>query len=370
MLVRSLTLVLPLLARLTVCTQLRSATSAFSTSSASCASSSTTAAAMATMKAVRVNAFGGPEVLQVEDVPIPTPAADQVLVKIMAAGVNPIETYIRAGNRPGVVKLPYTPGHDAAGIVVKTGEAVKNVKEGDRVYVTGSATGTYAQYCLTAGGSAHVMPDNVTFEQGAAVNTPYRTAYRALFTAARATYGQTVLIHGATGGVGVAAVQLALAAGLQVFGTAGTDEGLEAVRKEGVQHVFNHRDPKHFDEILAATGGAGVNIILEMAAHTNLGNDLPILSRGGIVVVIGNRGPVQVDARNLMSRDAWVTGIALESVTLGGPDTVALSSGLRTGKIKPLVGNVYPLAQAKEAHVDVIEHATGSAGKIVIQPWA
>ncbi|MEO6182165.1 MAG: NADPH:quinone reductase, partial [Verrucomicrobiota bacterium] len=181
------------------------------------------------MKSIRVHQFGGPEVLTLEDICIPQPAANQILVRVRAIGVNPVETYIRAGTYPILPALPYTPGKDAAGVIESVGNGVKSIRVGDRVYISGTSTGSYAEFALCEVDDVHSLPENISFAQGAAINTPYATAYRALFQRAKALAGETVLVHGASGGVGTAATQMARAAGLIVFGTAGTERGEKLV---------------------------------------------------------------------------------------------------------------------------------------------
>ena len=223
------------------------------------------------MKAIRVHQTGGPEVLRLEEVPQPAPGEKQVLVRIKAAGVNPVETYIRSGIYPKTPPLPYTPGSDGAGTVELAGADVKSVAAGDRVYLTGSLSGTYAEFALCSEDQIQRLPEAISFEQGAALYIPYATAYRALCQKAGARLGETVLIHGASGGVGIAATQLAKAAGLRIIGTAGTEEGRKVAAAEGAQHVLDHRDPSYLDQIKSLTGGAGVDLILEMLANVNLG---------------------------------------------------------------------------------------------------
>src|SRR5262245_29420172 len=263
------------------------------------------------VKAIRVKEVGGPEVLQLEEVQTPQPGPGEVVVRIHAAGVNPVETYIRAGTYARLPNLPYTPGNDAAGVVEQVGADVSEFKAGDRVYIAGSLSGTYAEFALCRKEQVHPLPANVSFEQGAAMGTPYATAYRGLLQRAVAEPGETVLVHGASGGVGNAAVQLARAHGLRVFGTAGSEEGLKLAREQGAHKVFDHRAPEHFEQIMKATGGHGVNVILEMLANVNLGKDLTILAKGGRVVIIGSRGPVEINPRDTMQRDADVRGMIL-----------------------------------------------------------
>src|SRR5262245_63051058 len=165
------------------------------------------------MKAIRVHKFGGPEVMQIEEVPTPKPAANHVLVKIHAAGVNPAYTYARTGNYAILPQLPYTPGTDGAGVIESIGEGVNKVKPGDRVYLAKNVTGSYAEYALALESQVYRLPDKNSFAEGAGVFIPYGTAYHALHHQAQAKGGETVLIHGASGGVGIAAMQIARAMG-------------------------------------------------------------------------------------------------------------------------------------------------------------
>src|SRR5207244_6330308 len=320
------------------------------------------------MKAIRVHEFGGPEVLRLEEVPAPRPGAGQVLVRIHAIGVNPVETYIRAGTYARLPALPYTPGNDCAGVIEQVGPGVNEFKAGDRVYTGGSLTGsTYAEFTLCKTAQVHRLPQNVSFAQGAAMGTPYATAYRGSFQRAEAKPGETVLVHGASGGVGTAAGQLARARGLRVFGTAGSDEGLKLAREQGAHEVFDHRADDHFGEVMKATGGRGVDVIVELLANVNLGNDLTILAKGGRVVVIGSRGRVEIDPRDTMQRDADVRGMVLPNTR---PEELAsihaaLVAGLENGTLRPAIGKELPLAEAGEAHRVVME--SGAFGKIVLR---
>src|SRR5262245_50182025 len=177
------------------------------------------------MRAIVVKEFGSPEVMKLEDVPDPVPGPGQVLIRVHAVGVNPVETYLRAGTYARKPNLPYIPGSDAGGTVEKVGAGVTAFKAGDRVYTQG-ATGGYAQWLVCEEALAHPLPERVSFAQGAALGVPYSTAWRALFMRAKARAGETLLVHGASGGVGIAAVELGRSHGLRVIGTAGTTEGV------------------------------------------------------------------------------------------------------------------------------------------------
>jgi NADPH2:quinone reductase len=242
------------------------------------------------------------------------------------------------------------------------------VKPGDRVYTSGTLTGAYAEYTLALEEQVHRLPDNISFEQGAGVWVPYGTAYHALHHFAKARAGETVLVHGASGGVGTAAIQIARAMGMTVFGTAGTDKGLKLIKREGAHQAFNHRSGGQHEEIMRASGGKGINVILEMLANVNLGGDLKMLALEGRVVVIGSRGDVTITPRDLMARRASVRAFTLWAAQ---PAEVAeihagLFAGLENGTLRPVVGKKLPLSDAARAHIEILE--PGAAGKIVLVP--
>ncbi len=324
------------------------------------------------MKAILARAFGGPEVLKLEDVPDPSAGKGQVRVRIHAIGVNPYDTYMRAGGYAITPDLPYTPGADAAGVIDQVGDGVAGWGAGDRVYISGTATGkahgAYAAIAVCEAAQVHRLPARISFAQGAGLFVPYVTAWRALFGRANARAGDTVLVHGASGGVGIAATQFAVAAGLTVIGTAGTDEGLVVVTRQGARHAFNHRSAGYLDQITSATGGRGPDVILEMLANVNLDHDLTIVAPGGRIVVIGNRGRVEIDARKIMGKDCAVYGLALWGIPLDEVRRAheAISAGLDSGTLNPVVGKEMPLADAAKAHVAVM--APGAHGKIVLIP--
>lgn len=319
------------------------------------------------MQAIRVSAFGGPEVLKVEEVPDPRPGAGEVLVRVKAAGVNPYDAYMRAGTYAVTPPLPYTPGSDAAGVVEAAGVGV-DLKKGQRVYTSGTLTGAYAELALCRRSQVQPLPEGVSFAQGAGVWVPYATAYRALFQLARARPGETLLIHGASGGVGLAAVQFGRAAGMTIIGTAGSAAGLDLVRQQGAHHAVNHRGPDYLAEIRDLTGGAGVGVILEMLANVNLGHDLTLLARRGRVVVIGSRGTVEVNPRDIMARESTVLGMVLWQLPEAEAPEIyaALQAGLAGGTLRPVVATELPLASAPEAHRRILE--PGARGKIVLIP--
>lgn len=319
------------------------------------------------VKAIRVHQFGDPDVLKLEEAPTPSAGAGQVLVKVQAVGVNPVETYQRSGSNPAI-QLPWTPGMDAAGVVEAVGAGVTGLQAGDRVYTSDTLTGSYAEFALSNQTTVHRLPANLSFQQGAAINIPYATAYRALHHRARALAGEVVLIHGASGGVGVAATQMARAAGLTVIGTGGTEAGRKLVAEQGAHHVVDHRDSGYLEQILQLTGGRGVDIILEMLANVNLGKDLTVLAKHGRVIVIGSRGNVEITPRELMKRDADIRAMTLFNASASELASIhaALGAGLENGTLRPVVGREMRLADAAKAHVAVLE--PGAYGKIVLLP--
>jgi NADPH2:quinone reductase len=320
------------------------------------------------MKAIRVHSFGPPETMQLEDIPELTPGAGQVVVAVTAAGVNPVDTYIRSGLYRPDLKLPYTPGLDAAGEIIAIGDGVQHRSVGQRVYVAWSLSGTYAEQVLCSEFQTHPLPDEITFGQGAAIGVPYGAAYRALFQRAAAQAGESVLVHGASGGVGIAAIQLARKAGLRVTGTVGTDAGRDLVLAQGAHHVLNHREDGYLDTVLKQTCGRGVDIILEMLANVNLDKDLQVLATKGRVVIIGSRGRVEIDPRNAMSREATILGMTLYNADDRELKSMhaAFVAGLEDGTLRPIVSRELPLTDAATAHHAVMEAST--LGKIVLVP--
>ncbi len=321
------------------------------------------------MKAITVREFGEPEVMKLEEIETPQPSGTQILVRIHAAGVNPVDTYLRTGIHAHAPKLPYTPGKDGAGVVEAVGEGVKTFSVGDRVYTANTVTGVYAEYAICEEIDLGRLPENVSFEKGAGIWTPYATSFRALFQKAGAKAGETVLVHGASGGVGIAAIQWAKNAGLTVvIGTASSDEGKCLIEAQGADAVFDHTDEDHFGHIREFTGGRGVNVIIEMLANVNLERDFECLAMFGRITVVGNRGSIQFTPRLAMTKDATIYGMSLFNSPQSQRDEIhtAIFEGLSVGSIDPIVSRTFPLAEAAQSHHDVIENK--ALGKIVLVP--
>jgi NADPH2:quinone reductase len=319
------------------------------------------------MKSIRVHEFGGPEVLKLEEVTKPIPGKGEVVVAVKAIGVNPVETYLRSGSNPKLPR-PYTPGLDAAGIVEAVGEGVTNVKESDHVYTADSISGSYAEFTLCKATDVHKIPDNITFEQAAGLNIPYATAYRALFQKAKAQPGETVFIHGASGGVGTAAIQWCKLHGIRVIGSGGTEEGRQLAREQGADHVLDHRSPNYLEELAKLTEGRGPDVILEMLSNVNLGKDLAAVAHNGRIVIIGSRGKVEITPRDAMSREAVIYGLMLFNATEAEVRAIhaAIYAGLKNGALRPIVGKKFSLKDAANAHQAVL--APGAYGKIILVP--
>jgi NADPH2:quinone reductase len=320
------------------------------------------------MKAIRVHEFGPSSVMKLEEVEDPRPGPHQVVVAVKAAGVNPVDTYVRSGSyarkKPS---LPYTPGFDGAGVVESVGPEVRSVKPGDRVYTNSSISGTYAAKSLCTDDSVLPLPAHVSFEQGAGVWVPYATAHRALFDVAKVRPAETVLVHGGSGGVGTAALQIARAFGLRTIGSAGTDKGLQQIKDQGAI-ALNHHDAGFTEKVSAATEGRGPDIILEMLANVNLAKDLGMIAPRGRIVIIGNRGTIEINPRDAMGKDAAIFGMMLLNITPEETSRIAaaLNAGLEAKVLNPIVGRKFPLAEAPQAHDAVL--APGALGKIVLIP--
>ena len=324
------------------------------------------------MKAIRVKQFGDPSVMKLEEVPETSAGAAEVLIDIKAAGVNPVDTYIRSGQYASLPPLPYTPGADAAGVVAEIGSDVQDFKPGDRVYISGTvegrAYGAYAHRAVCTIDQVHHLPRHVSFAEGAGVGIPYVTAWRALFDRGRAVPGETVLIHGASGAVGVAAAQMASAAGLRVFGTAGTERGRQLAKEQGVHEVFDHVSPGYEKDVLAKTGGRGVDLIVEMLANVNLVKDLDLIAKRGRIAIVGNRGALELNPRAIMGKDATIVGFTNWNALPAELATAhaAIVAGMERSGYKPQIGKEMPLGDAPRAHEEVLK--PGAYGKIVLIP--
>lgn len=316
------------------------------------------------VKKVEVTHFGDPEVLQLIEGEALKAGRGEVVVDVKAVGVNPVETYIRAGTYPKLPQLPYTPGGNAAGIISSCGEGVKRFKVGARVYTAATVTGAYASQSICTEAQVYPLPDKTSFEEGAAIGVPAATAWRALFIRGSLQVGERVLVHGGSGSVGQAAIQFAVAQGYEVLATAGTDRGCSLIEGLGAK-AFNHNDPHYFT---ALQNAGAVDLIIEMLANKNLPADLELLAPHGRVVIVGSRGPVEIDPRATMAKETDVRGFALASAST--EDLVlthgAIFTALETEQYKPHIAITMDLAEASKSHQLVMED--GNCGKIILIP--
>lgn len=320
------------------------------------------------MKAIQVQNFGAPETLQIVDLDIGEPGDGEVLVRVEAIGVNPVDTYVRAGSYPLLPSLPYIPGKDISGVVEQVGDGVKKWKEGDRVYSSGTISGAYAEYSICSQSQIFSLPEQINFKQGAAIGVPAAAAWRALSVRGRGGKGDKLLIHGASGSVGLIAVQLGVAWGLEVHGTASTEDGLQKISKAGATQVFNHSEQGYLDKVAAQCMGKGYDIILEMLANVNLANDLSLLGVGGRVVIIGSRGEITIDPRMTMAKEIEILGMSLfnSNEEQMRDAQVGLYQEMVAGRLVPEFALELPLEDAARAHKKVLQ--SGNCGKILLIP--
>lgn len=319
---------------------------------------------------IEVSAFGGPEVLEVQQFPrIQNVKPNEVLIDVRAVGINPVETYLRAGTYRKLPKLPYTPGRDCAGVVRKIGSNVQSVKVGQKVFTDTMTKGAYSQEFVVP--KEDVLPlGSLQFTQGAAIGVGYRTAWRACFEKARVRAGEFVLVRGGSGSVGLAIIEMCKLAGCFIVGTSSTEEGRKAILEKGAALAFNHSAKDFREEIMKFTNNNGVNHIFEMLANSNLDDDLQLLAVGGDVIVIGNKGRIEINPRDLMMRELSVKGM------IGGPKSPQelaryrrfLNDHISRGLLNPVVGAVFDLNDAPKAHEDVIAHNICKFGKVVLCP--
>lgn len=320
------------------------------------------------ISAVRYHEYGDENVLQVNTVDTPTLSADEVLVEVHAAGINPIDTYVCAG-AVGAGDLPRTIGSDVAGVVTETGAEVDDFEPGDRVYATCRGVvgeGTVAEAVTIPASVLAGLPAGVPFDEGAAAAMTFATAWRALVDRGTVSLGDCCLISGAAGGVGHAGVQVAHAAGATVVGLA-RPESESFVASLGADAVVDYRAADLADEIVDAAGGR-VEVALESHAGTNLAGDLGALARGGCIVVIGEEEPITIDSA--LSMQAKQVDVDLRFMSLAAsvedqrPTLEAIAPRLADSRFEPKIDSQFALAETASAYRRLAE--TGVEGSIVI----
>lgn len=327
------------------------------------------------MKAIQVRELGEADVLELADVSEPVLKDDEVLVEVKAAAVNYADVLIRRGSYGTKRSLPFVPGFEAAGVVLQTGKCVSGWSTGQRVMgtVLRDACGCYAQRAAMPAWLLMPVPDAMTFEQAAAFSEVFITAYLALHVFGRLAAGEDVLIHAAGGGVGTAAVQLAHAMGARVFATASSQEKLDRIRSLGADVLINYATHDFLAEVKSLTQGRGVDVLLESVGGEVFDKSLKALKPAGRMVVFGSSsGNAQnLSGRDLLSRSITVAGFSFGWLSVVRQDLIrlcmqAVSEFLASGKIHPVVGHVFPLAEARAAHELISSRA--SFGKILLIP--
>lgn len=307
---------------------------------------------MATMKAVRIHEYGGPEVLRYEDVPRPEPAADEVLVRIHAAGVNPIDWKVREGHIPSY-SLPLILGWDLSGVVEAAGSATADFKVGDEVYTAADREhiGSYAEYVTIPESQLAIKPKSIDHIHAAGVPLAALTAWQAIFEKADLSAGQTVLIHGAAGGVGHYAVQFAKWKGAKVIGTA-TGEGVDIVRDLGADEVIDYKQKRFEDEV------HDVDVVLDVIAGETQERSWRVLKKGGILVsTLGISSPEAASEHGVRAEAVYRHADAGQ--------LKQIAELIDDGHVAPVVETVLPLAEARRAHE--ISQSGQAHGKIVLR---
>jgi NADPH:quinone reductase-like Zn-dependent oxidoreductase len=307
------------------------------------------------MKAAVLHEHGGPEVLKYEDVPRPEPKDDEVLVRVVAAGVNPVDTYMREGMRSkgGSLEHPVILGYDIAGVVEKAGAKVKSFKPGDAVYayLAVARGGGYAEFAIAKPEEMSRKPKNIDFEKAAAVPLAATTAWQALVDNAKIEPGQTVLIHGGSGGVGSFAVQIAKARGAKVIATAST-ANQDLLKQLGVDEPIDYTTTK-FEDVVK-----DVDVVLNAVRGDTLSRSYGVVKKGGIIVSITDEPDMAECARH---------GIRCLRM-MAHPDAKVLeqlTKLIEANKITPIVSQTFPLANVARAHQQIETHHT--RGKIVLK---
>ncbi len=324
------------------------------------------------MKAIVINQPGGPEVLKIEERPIPGYSENEVLVKVAAAGVNRPDVSQRKGNYPPPAGAsPDIPGLEIAGTIIETGSNVTRWKTGDKIcaLVTG---GGYAEYCAAPAGQCLPVPENLTFVEAASLPETFFTVWSNLFDRGRLKAGETLLVHGGSSGIGVAAIQMARALGATVYVTAGSDEKCRFCEDLGAAKAINYKAENFTNMIKEITSGKGVDVILDMVGGNYVQNNIRSLANDGRLVMINMMmgKDVQVDLSLVMTKRLTITGSTLRSRDTVFKATIAKNLEetiwplLASGKIKPVVNKVFPAQKAADAHR--LMESSGHIGKIVL----
>jgi len=325
----------------------------------------------ASMNAVEIAKPGGPEVLVPTTRPVPRPGVGEILVKVAAAGVNRPDVLQRQGGYAPPKGASDLPGLEVAGEVVATGPGTQTFKEGDKVCALVSGGG-YAGYCVVPAPQALPVPSGLTKVEAAAVPETFFTVWTNVFERGRLAGGESLLVHGGSSGIGTTAIQLAAARGARVFATAGTDEKCRACEALGAERGINYKTEDFAAVVLEATGGRGVDVILDMVAGSYVERNLKAAAVEGRIVVIAFLGgsKVALDLGPLMMKRVHLTGSTLRPRTVEQKGAIARALYrevwplLESGRVKPVIDRTFPLAQAAEAHR--LMESSAHVGKIVL----
>ncbi|HYR33005.1 MAG TPA: NAD(P)H-quinone oxidoreductase [Burkholderiales bacterium] len=323
------------------------------------------------MRAVEISRPGGPEVLKVVDLPKPAPKPSEILVKVAAAGVNRPDVLQRSGNYPVPPDASPLPGLEVAGEVVELGAAVKLWKRGDKVCALTNGGG-YAEYCAVPETQALPVPRNLTLVEAASLPETFFTVWGSVYDRGRLAPGESLLVQGGTSGIGVTAIQMAVASGNRVFATAGSDEKVWACVTLGAEKAFNYKTQDWVAELRAATGGKGVNVILDMVGGDYVPRELKCLAEEGRLVFIAYlRGPkTELDIDAVMRKRLTLTGSTLRPRSAEFKGYLARNLRekiwplIEAGRIKPQVYKTFPLEAAADAHA--LMESSRHIGKIVL----
>ena len=320
------------------------------------------------MRAVEISRPGGPEVLKVADWPKPAPKPNEILVKVAAAGVNRPDVLQRMGLYPVPPDASPLPGLEIAGEVVSPG---KIFKVGDKVCALANGGG-YAEFCAVPEAQALPVPKNLSMVEAASLPETCFTVWGNVYDRGRFAPGETLLVQGGSSGIGVTAIQMAAATGNRVFATAGSDEKVAACMRLGAEKAFNYKTQDWVAELRAATGGKGVNVILDMVGGDYVPRELKCLAEEGRLVFIAYlRGPKsELDIDAVMRRRLTITGSTLRPRSAEFKGYLARNLRekvwplIEAGRIKPQVFKTFPLGEAAEAHR--LMESSQHIGKIVL----
>ncbi len=322
------------------------------------------------MKAIQIQATGGPEVLQLVELPIPEPGPGQVLIRVEAVGVNFIEIYFRKGTYKAT--MPLTPGSEAAGTVEKLGPGVTGFEEGDLV-ASVSVLGSYAEYALVPAAQLVKVPSRLSPEQAAAAMLQGMTAHYLVYSTYPLKAGETALVHAAAGGVGLLLTQMAARIGARVIATVSTKEKAELAREAGAKDVILYTEQDFEAEVKRITGGKGVDVVYDSVGKTTFDKSLNCLRPRGLLALFGaSSGPVPAfDLIQLSSKGSlYITRPTLWHYIATHTELEWRAGKVldwaATGEIKLRTEHLYPLAQAAQAQIDM--EARKTTGKILLEP--